>query len=413
MQTWLTIPADSDFSIHNLPFGIFSTKKDPEPRTGVAIGDWVIDIDLLNCFDFGSEMGLGQDTLHTGSLNELAALGPTVRKWIRTELQRILTTESGREKIFEHEDILLPMSEVTMHMPVRIGDYTDFYASEDHARNIGTMFRDPANALLPNWKHLPVGYHGRASSIVPSGVRFKRPHGQTRPNDAEPPVYGPTRALDFELEVAHIIGTSTALGDTVSVDQAEDYVFGFVLFNDWSARDIQKWEYVPLGPFLGKNFCSSISCWVVTPEALAPFRVDAGKQDPEVLPYLRGERLQNFNVQLEVSIAPAGGAPTVVSRSNFKYMYWTVAQQIAHHTVNGCPLNVGDMMASGTISGPTPDSYGSMQELTWGGKNPIVLSDGSERRYIQDGDTVTMRGFAERDGVRVGFGEVSSGALAG
>jgi fumarylacetoacetase len=408
MNTWLDIAPDSDFSIHNIPFGIFTTPDHQKKRIGIAIGDFILDLEAAILSD-GNPLQLPHSVFDTGVLNAFAALGPDVRRAVRTYVQHRLTNVEERSSTLK---CLIERANATMHLPFAVGDYTDFYSSEDHATNVGKMFRDPANALLPNWKHLPVGYHGRSGSIVPSGTNFKRPYGQTRPNDAEPPQYGPTKALDFELEVAHVIGTGTNLGDTIQVDQAEDHVFGFVLFNDWSARDIQRWEYVPLGPFLAKNFCSSVSCWVVTPEALEPFRVPAGVQDPEVLPYLKSEAgLRNFDVHLEVSIEPPSGGATVVSRSNFRHMYWTVAQQIAHHTVNGCPLRVGDMMASGTISGPTSDSFGSMLELTWGGKNPIPMHDGTERRYIQDGDTVVMRGYAERDGMRIGFGEVRATCL--
>jgi fumarylacetoacetase len=264
---------------------------------------------------------------------------------------------------------------------------------------------------MPNWKHLPVGYHGRASSIVVSGTDFHRPKGQTRPNDAEPPVFGPSKLVDIELEMATIIGKNNALGDAVPVNKAEEHVFGFLLLNDWSARDIQKWEYVPLGPFLAKNFCTSVSPWVVTMEALALFRVPAEKQVPTVLPYLKEKKHQHFDIQLEVTLITAEGQSKVISRSNFKNMYWTVGQQIAHHTVNGCNLQIGDMLGSGTISGPTPDSYGSLLEITWSGKNPIEMPDGSTRKFLQDGDTIVIKGFAEKDGMRVGFGEVRNTLL--
>jgi fumarylacetoacetase len=296
-------------------------------------------------------------------------------------------------------------------MPVKIGDYTDFYSSIEHATNVGKMFRDAENALLPNWKHLPVGYHGRASSIIPSGVPIHRPKGQFKEAEMEAPVFGPSKRLDFELELAFITGKSTKLGDSVSTAEAEDYIFGFVLFNDWSARDIQAWEYVPLGPFLGKSFGSSISPWVVTLEALEPFRTQGPTQEPEVLPYLKSEKPGNFDINLEVYVQPEGKSASKVCTSNFKYMYWNIAQQLAHHTINGCNINVGDMMASGTISGPTEDSFGSMLELSWKGTRPVKLETGEERRFIEDGDTVIMKGFAEKDGIRIGFGEVSSQVL--
>jgi len=303
------------------------------------------------------------------------------------------------------------MDSVEMLMPVHIPNYTDFYSSIEHATNVGTMFRDPEKALLPNWKHIPVGYHGRASSITPSGTPITRPKGQTKAPDATAPSFGPTKRLDFELEMAFIVSKETDLGTSVSTANAEDYIFGLVLFNDWSARDVQVWEYVPLGPFLAKNFASSISPWIVTLDALEQFKIDGPKQDPQVLPYLEYEGSKNFDINLEVSITPERSSSKVVSISNFKYMYWNMYQQLAHHTVNGCNLKVGDMYASGTISGPTPDSYGSMLELAWKGTKPLEMADGSKRSFIEDGDTVIMKGYAEKDGVRVGFGEVSSKVL--
>jgi len=291
-------------------------------------------------------------------------------------------------------------------MPVCVGDYTDFYSSIEHATNVGKMFRDPENALLPNWKHIPVGHHGRASSIVVSGEPIVRPKGQTIPKDAKQPVFGPTQRLDFELEMGFVVGKNTDLGESIATNKAEDYIFGLVLFNDWSARDIQKWEYVPLGPFLAKNFASSISPWIVTLDALEPFRVAGPKQEPEVLPYLQYEGNKNYDIHLEVGIND-----NTVCQSNFKYMYWNMAQQLAHHTVNGCNVHIGDMMASGTISGKDENSYGSMLELAWMGTKPVQLNDGSERKFIHDGDTLRMRGYAQKDDIRVGFGEVSTKVL--
>jgi fumarylacetoacetase len=300
---------------------------------------------------------------------------------------------------------------VQMHLPVKVGDYTDFYSSIEHATNIGTMFRDPDNALLPNWKHLPVGYHGRASSISVSGENVHRPKGQVVLAPNTPPVFQASTRVDFELEMGFIIGKATQLGDSVSTADAEDYIFGKVLFNDWSARDVQKWEYVPLGPFLAKSFASSMSPWVVTLEALEPFKIDGPTQDPSVLPYLNFEGLKNYDINLEVAIAPKNCSETVVSQSNFKYMYWNMTQQLAHHTVNGCNLNVGDLMASGTISGKSPDSYGSMLELAWAGSKPVELTEGGTRKFVQDHDTVIMRGHCQKGTIRVGFGDVKSTLL--
>ncbi len=406
MNTWLPISPDSDFSIHNLPFGIFSIDSGPK-RVGVAIGNFVIDLKIAHSLGAFSNMEIDQEVFAREYLNDFIALGKPVTNQVRIELQQHLCDDSSPLK---NSGALVPMDKVTMHLPVKVGDYTDFYSSIEHATNVGKMFRDPENALLPNWKHLPVGYHGRASSIVVSGVDIHRPKGQTKPPEGDP-VYGPSQRMDFELEMAFIVGKSTELGDQISTENAMDHIFGMVLFNDWSARDIQKWEYVPLGPFLGKSFASSISPWVVTMEALEPFKVAGPEQDPPVLDYLKTDGELNYDLNLTVEIEPEGSEPTVVSNSNFKYMYWNMAQQLAHHTVNGCNVNIGDMMASGTISGKSPDSYGSMLELSWAGKNPVKLNDGSERKFLNDGDTVTMKGHCEKDGKRVGFGEVRSKLL--
>ncbi|HEU4496034.1 MAG TPA: fumarylacetoacetase, partial [Flavobacterium sp.] len=316
-----------------------------------------------------------------------------------------------RDNEKHRETVIFSIDEVEMQLPVLIGDYTDFYSSREHATNVGKMFRDPENALLPNWLHIPVGYHGRSSTIIPSGIPVHRPMGQTLPNGEATPVFGPSRLVDFELETAFITTDANIMGENIPVHEAEDYIFGMVLLNDWSARDIQKWEYVPLGPFLAKNFASSISPWIVTLDALEPFRAKGPKQDPMPLPYLQEKGKRSFDINLEVLLQPENAEPTLISKSNFKYMYWSMSQQLAHHASNGCRINSGDMMGSGTISGPTPDSFGSMLELTWGGKNPIKVSDGTERKFINDGDTVIMRGYCEKENVRIGFGEVCSKLL--
>ncbi|MCS5488831.1 fumarylacetoacetase [Algoriphagus sp. CAU 1643] len=412
LKTWVEIPKNSDFTIYNLPFGVFKNKR-LSPRIGIAIGDKIVDLSVLDQEGFFSDLFLPEGIFLQDSLNELIALGKNQTRKIRERVQDLLLTDN--EKLRDHSirgKVMVNRKEAEMLLPVKIGDYTDFYSSMEHATNVGKMFRDPENALLPNWKHLPVGYHGRASSIIPSGVNIHRPKGQFKDPDMESPSFGPSRRMDFELELAFITGKPTKLGDSVSTAEAEDYIFGFVLFNDWSARDIQAWEYVPLGPFLGKNFASSISPWVVTLEALDYFRVEGPKQDPEVLPYLQCEGAHSFDINLEAYIQPEGAKQASrVCRSNFKYMYWNIAQQLAHHTVNGCNINVGDMMASGTISGPTEDSFGSMLELSWKGSKPVKLETGEERKFIEDGDTVIMKGYAEKDGVRVGFGEVRSKLL--
>ena len=401
----IDIPLDSDFSIHNIPFGIFSTGN-TAPRVGVAIGNHVLDLAAvaeLGVFDFDTKV------LKQSILNDFIELGKSVTNKVRTDIQGWLQDENS--PLTGKDGLFILQSEVQMHLPVRVGDYTDFYSSIEHATNIGTMFRGKDNALMPNWKHLPVGYHGRASSIIVSGQAIHRPKGQVMPKDATTPVFQASGRVDFELETAYIVGKKSTLGDNVSIDEAPNYIFGMVLFNDWSARDIQKWEYVPLGPFLGKSFASSISPWIVTMEALEPFKVTGPTQDPAVLPYLQQTGNHNYDIALQVGITPKGGEEQVVSNSNFKYMYWSMEQQLAHHTVNGCNVNVGDMMGSGTISGKVPSSYGSMLELSWAGTKTVPMKDGTTRVFIKDNDTVTMRGYAEKDGVRVGFGEVAAEVL--
>ncbi|WP_010517712.1 fumarylacetoacetase [Croceivirga radicis] len=401
----INIPANSDFSIHNIPFGIFST-KDRSPRAGIAIGDHILDLAAvaeLDVFNFNTAV------LERSDLNDFIALGKEITSKVRTDIQAWLQDDNS--VLANKPELFVLQTEAQMHMPVCVGDYTDFYSSIEHATNVGKMFRDPENALLPNWKHIPVGYHGRASSIVVSGQPIHRPKGQTLPKDATQPVFGPTQRLDFELEMGFIVGKNTQMGDAITTSEAEDYIFGLVLFNDWSARDIQKWEYVPLGPFLAKNFASSISPWIVTLEALDQFRVQGPTQEPKVLPYLEYEGSKNYDINLEVSLTPENGEETTICQSNFKYMYWNMTQQLAHHTVNGCNVHVGDMMASGTISGKDENSYGSMLELAWMGTKPVQLKDGTERKFIHDGDTVTLRGYAEKEGKRVGFGKVSTKVL--
>lgn len=405
LKSWVEVPHGSDFPIQNLPFGIFKTKY-LSPVAGVAIGDHVLDLVYLHENGFLDGIGLPSGIFNQRFLNDFIALGKKQTREVRERISELLQHDNTELKnnVAAREIALIPMNEVQMLMPVRVPNYTDFYSSEEHATNVGSMFRDPKNALLPNWKHLPVGYHGRPSSIVVSGTPIKRPKGQIKLGD-DPPSFASTRKLDFELEVAFITCSETKLGSHVTTSHAEDHIFGFVVFNDWSARDIQTWEYVPLGPFLAKNFGSTVSPWIVTLDALEPFRVKGPDQFPNVLPYLFTEGEKNFDIRLEVLIEPERSQPTTVCRSNFKYMYWNVNQQLAHHTVNGCNIQVGDMYASGTISGPSPGSYGSMLELTWNGQKPLSMPDGSERKFIEDGDTVIMKGYAEKDGVRIGFGE--------
>ena len=402
MNSWISIPSESDFSIYNIPFGIGTTGSGPFVCT--RIGDQVLNLKAVAETGFFRDIITDYTVFSQRTLNPFIALGKTVTNQVRLAIQKTLTDDGSPLK--NHAEAFLPYDNVQMHLPVEIGDYTDFYSSIEHATNVGKMFRDPNNALLPNWRHLPVGYHGRASSIVVSGTPVHRPKGQTKPVDTEPPVFGPTTRLDFELEMGFVIGKNTNIGDSISTAQAEDYIFGMALFNDWSARDIQKWEYVPLGPFLAKSFASGMSPWIVTLEALDPFRVPGPEQQPEVLPYLQFTGEKNYDIHLEVIITPENGDEHIVSRSNFKYMYWNMCQQLAHHTSNGCNVQIGDLMASGTISGKDQESLGSMLELTLGGKNPITLNNGETRSFIEDGDTVTLRGWCSKENTRVGFGEV-------
>lgn len=409
LHTWMEVKSNSDFSIYNIPFGIYSD-KDVKYRACSAIGDYIIDLFELESADL---LDMNRSVFEKKYLNSFIKLGKKTTNRVRTRLQEILCDQDSilkKDKKF-FDKVFKKQSDVQMLMPVKVGDYTDFYSSIDHATNIGTMIRDPKNALMPNWKHLPVGYHGRASSICVSGHSFYRPKGQQKPADAEVPVYGPCKLLDIELETAFIIGKRTEMGDSVSTAEADDHIFGMVLFNDWSARDIQTWEYIPLGPFLSKNFASTISPWIVTLEALEPFRVKGYEQDPPLLPYLQYKGNRNLDIQLDVYLKPENGKENHVISSNYKFMYYTMEQQLAHHTVNGCNINVGDMMASGTISGPEQKQFGSFMELTWRGTKPITLNDGTERKFVNDHDTIILRGHCEKDGKRIGFGECSAKVL--
>lgn len=411
-KSWLLVPEHSDFPIQNLPFGVFLTKDDTT-TIGTRIGDTAIDLSALHQLGYFEGIDIPEDTFLQDTLNDFITLGRPTWRAVRNRLAEIFDTENrSLQNQKEHQDrVLFDISSIQMIMPVFIQDYTDFYSSKEHAENVGIMFRGKENALMPNWLHLPVGYHGRSSSIIVSGEPVHRPKGQTMPEGADSPSFGPSKAMDFELEMAFITTDGKHLGEGIAVDEAEDFIFGMVLFNDWSARDLQKWEYVPLGPFLGKNFGSSISPWVVTLDALEPFRVESPKQDPKPLPYLQTSGKRTFDINLEVLIEPENGSESQIATSNFKYLYWNISQQLAHHTVNGCNINAGDMMASGTISGPEKNNRGSMLELSWKGTEPISLNDGSERKYLKDGDTVIMRGYCQLGSLRLGFGEVSSKLL--
>ena len=405
-KSWLKVETNSDFPLQNIPFGVFLTKDDIT-TVGSRIGNFAIDLAALHQLGYFEGIPLIDDIFMQDSLNDFISDGRTTWRLVRNRIADLFDSENPKLRDNEphREIVIFSIDEVEMLLPVEIGDYTDFYSSREHATNVGSMFRDPDNALLPNWLHLPVGYHGRSSSIVVSGTRIRRPKGQTLPQGAETPVFGPSKLLDFELEMGFITTDANSLGKSVPIEEARDQIFGMVLLNDWSARDIQKWEYVPLGPFLAKNFATTISPWVVTLDALEPFKVKGPVQDPEPLPYLREEGETGFNIHLEALIKPKKENETLVSKTNFKYMYWSISQQLAHQTVNGCNVRSGDLYGSGTISGPEPGSYGSMLELTWKGTKPLKMKDGSDRKFLENGDTVILRGHCQNDDVRIGFGE--------
>jgi fumarylacetoacetase len=415
LRSFIDIAPDSHFPLENLPLGVFKP-RDGVARAGVALGDYVVDLAALEAAglfkDLSPEVAVA---IKRDSLNDFLALGRPVWRKVRETLQKLLAAETPivrddkklRDRAFHRQ------SEVSMQLPVKIGNYTDFYSSYYHAHNVGTMLRGAENALMPNWKWLPVAYHGRASSVVVSGTEVRRPKGQIKPPDAPSPVFGPTKSLDYELEMAFLVGPGNSLGQPVPIDQAADHIFGFVLMNDWSARDIQAWEYQPLGPFLAKNFCTSISPWVVTMEALEPFRKPLPKQDPEPLPYLRAKSDFTFDIQLEANLKTAKMKSShAITRTNFQNLYWSVSQQLAHHTVGGCNMQPGDLLASGTISGPTEDSRGCMLELTWRGANPLKLPGDEERKWLEDGDILSITGWCQGNGYRIGFGEVSGKILS-
>ena len=415
LKSFIEVSPDSHFPLQNLPFGIFKPAQG-DARAGVAIGDSVLDLSVLEELghfqmpEFEDRQVFSED-----ALNEFLALGRPAWKKARQVIQELLAADTAtlRDDTSLRARVFHAQKDVTMQLPARIGDYTDFYSSYHHAHNVGTMLRGPENALMPNWKWLPVAYHGRASSIVVSGGDVRRPHGQTKPPDTEAPVFGPSRSFDYELETAFLIGPGNALGQPVPIERAMDHIFGLVLMNDWSARDVQAWEYQPLGPFLAKNFCTSISPWVVMLEALEEFRKPLPPQDPEPLPYLRAAADFTYDIQLEARLQTAAmEAPHRITRTNFQNLYWSIAQQLAHHTVNGCNLQPGDLLASGTISGPEEESRGCMLELTWRGANPLTLPNGETRKWLEDGDRLTITGWAQGDGYRIGFGEVTGRVVA-
>jgi fumarylacetoacetase len=411
MRSFVEVAPESHFPIENLPFGVFKPRDATAPRIGVAIGDLVLDLSLVEELGhFRVPEFLLRKVFFEDSLNPFLALGRPAWRKTRAIVQELLSDESStlRDNTELRDRVFHKQNEVTMLLPARIGDYTDFYSSYHHAHNVGTMLRGPENALMPNWKWLPVAYHGRASSVVVSGTEVKRPQGQTKPPDSSAPVFGPSRSLDFELETAFFIGPGNELGKPIPIDRAEEHIFGLVLMNDWSARDIQTWEYQPLGPFLAKNFCTSISPWVVTLEALEPFRKPLPSQDPLPLPYLRGNNDSTFDIRLEAHMRTAAMREAhVITRTNFQNLYWSLAQQLTHHTVSGCNLRTGDLLASGTISGPSEESRGCLLELTWRGAHPLKFPGGETRKWLEDDDTVSITGWCEGEGFRVGFGEVN------
>jgi fumarylacetoacetase len=414
LRSFIDVSSDSHFSIQNLPFGVFQPKE-AKPRVGVAIGNLVVDLSVLEELGhFRSSEFLDRTVFSSDSLNAFLALGRPAWRKAREIIQHLLSSETPtlRDNAELRARVFHEQKDGLMKLPVRIGNYTDFYSSYHHAHNVGTMLRGAENALMPNWKWLPVAYHGRASSVVISGTDVRRPSGQTKLPDASAPVFGPTKSFDYELEMAFLIGPGNSLGAPVPIERATDHIFGLVLMNDWSARDIQAWEYQPLGPFLAKNFCTSISPWVVTLEALEPFRKPLPMQDPEPLPYLRAKGDFTFDIRLEAALQSSSmNVPHIITRTNFQNLYWSIAQQLAHHTVTGCNLQPGDLLASGTISGPTEESRGCMLELTWRGANPLKLPNGETRKWLEDGDKLTITGSCEGDGYRVGFGEVSGRIL--
>ncbi|MDX1788491.1 MAG: fumarylacetoacetase [Psychrobacter sp.] len=417
LTSFIDIATDSDFSIHNLPYGIFSETKDAagnnNRRAGVAIGEHVLDLSVLEAeglLSLADGPYFDQPTLN-------AFIDSGRENWTkaRTTIQMLLSADNDtlRDNADLQQKALFKQADVTMHLPVQVPGFTDFYSSKEHATNVGTMFRDPNNALLPNWTEMPVGYNGRASTVIVSGTDVIRPSGQLKPNADDRPIFSPCKRLDFELETAFVVGKGNNIGQPIAVDEAADHIFGMVLLNDWSARDIQKWEYVPLGPFNAKTFASEVSPWIVTMHALAPFKTSCPTQEPKPLAYLNEKASDSsFDITLSVELLPENAdEATVVCETNFKYMYWSMAQQLTHHTITGCKVEVGDMMGSGTISGPTPDSYGSMLEIAWNATKPVTLKGGETRSFIEDGDTVIMKGYSEKDGIRVGFGEVRGKVL--
>jgi fumarylacetoacetase len=412
LRSFMPVDETSDFPIQNLPYGVFSAKDGLAPRVGVAIGDHVLDLWQLvqDCRIDVVEPGV----FAASTLNPFMALGPKVWSRTRARISELLRHDHPelRDNPELRQRALVPMADVKLHLPIAVSGYTDFYSSKEHATNVGTMFRDKSNPLLPNWLHIPIGYNGRSSTVVVSGSKVRRPRGQLKPPNAELPSFGPCKRLDFELEMGVVVGQPSAMGEMLTESQAEAMIFGFVILNDWSARDIQQWEYVPLGPFQAKAFATSISPWIVTREALEPFRLHGPEQDPVPLPYLRQVLPNNYDMELDVALRAAQmNQAASICRTNFKYMYWSSVQQLVHHASSGCAMNVGDLLGSGTISGPDKHQRGSLLEISWNGTEPVELAGGVKRAFLEDGDSLVMRGWCQGDGYRVGFGEVEGTIL--
>jgi len=412
LMSWVQYNSDCDFPIQNLPYGVF-TLNSGDIHIGVAIGNQILDLTAASSAGLFDGV-VDKELFQQSTLNNFMGAGRAVWTAARKRITELLSKDNAtiRDSAELKEKVMVSQDSVKMVLPAKIGDYTDFYSSREHATNVGTMFRGKDNALMPNWLHLPVGYHGRASSVVVSGTPLHRPMGQLKPEDADP-IWGSCKLLDFEIEMGYFIGPGNKLGERIKIENAEEQIFGVVLMNDWSARDIQKWEYVPLGPFCGKNFGTTISPWVVTLDALEPFRIKGYDQsNPSPLPYLKDDSHASYDISLSASImAPSLKEPAVISNTNFKFMYWTMKQQLTHHTSTGCNFQPGDLCASGTISGTEPNSFGSMLELSWKGTKPLTLPNGEERKFLKDGDTVIMKGFAQGDGYKIGFGECSGEVL--
>jgi fumarylacetoacetase len=412
LRSFIDVDPSSDFPIQNLPYGVFSTGNGLSRRVGVAIGDFVLDLWELEQdgrLDVG-DLGVFAES----SLNRFMSLGPKL--WSKTRVRISELLRHDNPELRDNEELrqlaLVPMESVKLHLPIVVAGYTDFYSSKEHATNVGVMFRGKDNALQPNWLHMPIGYNGRASTVVVSGTPVRRPRGQLKPPGADAPSFGACKRLDFELEMGVVVGQPSVMGETLTEAQAEAMIFGFTLLNDWSARDIQQWEYVPLGPFQAKAFATSIGPWIVTREALEPFRVHGPLQEPTPLPYLRQAQANNYDLHLDVAMRAAGtNAPTSICTTNFKYMYWSSVQQLVHHASSGCAMNIGDLLGSGTISGPEKHQRGSLLEISWNGTEPLELPGGIKRTFLEDGDSLSFHGWCQGDGYRVGFGEVEGTVL--